>query len=663
MPENIFEKVKNAVNIVEVVERYGIKLDRNDKACCPFHNEKTPSFSVKKSENIFKCFGCGESGDAIDFVSKLKEIESLEAAKLLAEMYCIDSEPYGRIKENIKPCPKKQRQSQKTKAVLKQEIKNYITACNANITQSDYFAGRGLTAETIKRFHLGYDTQKHCVVIPYSSKLDYYQTRSVDGKDFRKPPTDKAGEEPLWGAKALEGSGAVFVVESPICAMSIEQCGGRAVSICGTGIQKLIHTVRDMTLKCVLILSLDNDSPGKTAQQELARSLFEMGKQFIVHNISADKKDPNELHISDADALKANISDAAKAAKQKFSKLKDLFRVSELQKADIPPIKWIVKGLLPEGLSLLAAPSKYGKSWMMMQLCIAVAEGKPFLEKQTVKCDVAYFSLEDSPRRFRDRSNSVTKGEFAPPGYFGMVKALSMATGLFEQLEELMDINPNTGLIIIDTFQKVRGGQMKNESVYGADYREMSAMKTFADKHRISLLLVHHLRKQDDDSDVFNRINGSMAIMGASDTSWVMSRKKRGDTNTILTVTGRDVDDAELIIAFDKPTFSWNLVGNAEEEASRRARAEYEGHPVVKTVKKLVEKNPQGWRGNCSEIKLQIYEQTGTLFDGSADTVGRTISKYLDRLSADGIVHTEERGKRHVFSKKQPTLFSYQSDD
>jgi hypothetical protein len=257
----------------------------------------------------------------------------------------------------------------------------------------------------------------------------------------------------------------------------------------------------------------------------------------------------------------------------------------------------------------------------------------------------------------------MTGDKRAPDGFYGMVSALSMANGLFEQLAEMMETYPGVGLIIIDTFQKVRGGQHKNESVYGADYREMGEMKAFADKHGICLLLVHHLRKQDDDSDVFNRINGSMAIMGASDTTWALSRKKRVDENTTLAVTGRDVKDAEMVLAFDKSTVNWIVLGNAADEAARRAKEEYEDNPVVKTVKTLVEKHPGGWRGNCSEIKLQIYEQTGALFQGSADTVGRTISKYLDRLSADGITHTEERGKRHLFRKRQPTLFSYEKDD
>jgi hypothetical protein len=233
-----------------------------------------------------------------------------------------------------------------------------------------------------------------------------------------------------------------------------------------------------------------------------------------------------------------------------------------------------------------------------------------------------------------------------------------MGNGLFEQLTELLETYPRIGLIIIDTFQKVRQGQTRNESVYGADYREMGEIKAFADKNGICILLVHHLRKQEDDADIFNRINGSMAIMGASDTSWILARKKRGDANTMLSATGRDIEDVELVIAFDKNTVAWNLIGNAEEEAYRLAKAEYESNPVIKTIKSLVAKYPMGWRGTSSDIKVKIYEETGTLYTKSPETIGRAIRQYADRLLADSITHVEERGKRHLFTKKQPTLWS-----
>lgn len=667
MAESIFEKVKAVARIREVVEHFsGLKLDGSNKALCPFHSEDTPSFSVKPEDNIFTCFGkCGISGDAIDFVENIKGISNLEAAQLLAEFYRIDAGTHsvGKRVDKIPVANVKPRRGASEHATA--QIKDYITRCIAAVGRTDYYKRRGLIDDTVRKFHLGFDVEKQAVVIPYSSKLEYYQTRSIEGKEFRKPKTEDAGAEPIYNAAAIaKTKGALFVVESPICALSIMQAGGAAVALCGTGgIHKLVAEVKDKKLTAVFVLSLDNDDAGIKAQQELANALFDAGTKFITYNVAGGHKDPNELLMADPQAFKTNVKEAVERTRREYSKLKNLFSGRDLQAEDIPPTRWIVHDILPEGLAILCAPSKYGKSWMVMQLCLAVTQGKPFLDKKTEVNYCAYFSLEDSKRRFKGRLNKLLNDAPAPLGFFGAIKADTLATGLFEQLTELIETHPKIGLIIIDTFQKVRGGQARNESVYGADYREMGEFKAFADKHQICLLLVHHLRKQDDDGDVFNRINGSMAIMGASDTTWVLARKKRSDENTTLTVTGRDVIEGDLIVAFDKTTSTWHLIGNAADEAARLARAEYEGNAVIKTIKALVEKNPSGWQGNCSEIKVQIYEQTGALYTGSADSVGRTISKYLDRLLADGITHKEGRQKSHVFAKRQPTLFSYRRDN
>lgn len=78
---DIFETVKSQVKIADVVEQFGVKLNSRDKGLCPFHREKTASFSVDRNTNIFTCFGCGETGDVITFVAKIKDIEPYEAAK------------------------------------------------------------------------------------------------------------------------------------------------------------------------------------------------------------------------------------------------------------------------------------------------------------------------------------------------------------------------------------------------------------------------------------------------------------------------------------------------------------------------------------------------------------------------------------------------------
>lgn len=77
-------EIKNRVQLKDVLRDAGINLIKN-MACCPFHNEKTPSFSIKN--NRYKCFSCGEGGDVIDFVSKYYNISPIEAARKLDNDY------------------------------------------------------------------------------------------------------------------------------------------------------------------------------------------------------------------------------------------------------------------------------------------------------------------------------------------------------------------------------------------------------------------------------------------------------------------------------------------------------------------------------------------------------------------------------------------------
>lgn len=89
MNTNIFEEVRNRVNILDVCDRLGIRLNRSYKAICPFpnHREKTPSFSVSKTKNIFCCFGCGKKGDSINLVQEMLNCTPLEAVKQLNQMF------------------------------------------------------------------------------------------------------------------------------------------------------------------------------------------------------------------------------------------------------------------------------------------------------------------------------------------------------------------------------------------------------------------------------------------------------------------------------------------------------------------------------------------------------------------------------------------------
>lgn len=325
----------------------------------------------------------------------------------------------------------------------------------------------------------------------------------------------------------------------------------------------------------------------------------------------------------------------------------------ELQKMQLPPVQFIVNGLLPVGLGLLASPPKYGKSWMVLDMGLSVAAGRPFLGHQTTRGGCLYLALEDSLNRLKDRMNKILLEDVAPIGFDYAVKALDLSNGLLEQLDAYLKEKPETRLIIIDTLQKIRGQTGGKENAYATDYREMSLLKSFADRHSICILLVHHLRKMADDGDPFNRISGTSAMFGAPDVAMVLSREKRDDVQTTFSYEGRDIEGGSTVLEFDKEAFHWKILGDADWLAEERQRLAYQKDPIVLTIKKLLERNPAGWSGTASEL----LDAGKTLMATYLATTPRDLSNKLSALDKplfdyDGIVHTRAKhggagGKHH----------------
>ena len=121
---NLIREVKERADIVKVAEYYGIKLNRAYKCVCPFHKEKTASFSISPQKQIWKCFGCGKGGDVISLVSELLNINALEAAKSINNTLGLglDAEkPSSYLEIN------KYKQKRKTEKTFKEwELKTFI---------------------------------------------------------------------------------------------------------------------------------------------------------------------------------------------------------------------------------------------------------------------------------------------------------------------------------------------------------------------------------------------------------------------------------------------------------------------------------------------------------------------------------------------------------
>lgn len=168
----------DASKIVEVIGQFVSlkKRGANHIGCCPFHNEKTPSFYVSEGKGIFKCFGCGEAGDVVKFLMKHEHYTYPEALRWLAEKYHID------IHEEEMTDEQRERQSERDGLF---HVSEFAQKYFADLLYNDemgravglsYFHSRGLSDETIKRFGLGYCLEEWSNFTDHALKNGYSET-------------------------------------------------------------------------------------------------------------------------------------------------------------------------------------------------------------------------------------------------------------------------------------------------------------------------------------------------------------------------------------------------------------------------------------------------------------------------------------------------------
>ena len=325
-----------------------------------------------------------------------------------------------------------------------------------------------------------------------------------------------------------------------------------------------------------------------------------------------------------------------------YEKLPKTISAEELLSTPLPPVKLIIPDLLPAGLALFAGPSKAGKSWLTLWLCLQVAQGKPMWGREIEPHTVLYLSLEDTFNRLQKRLLQLVGSEEAPERLVMQTECGSIGQGLEEQLTSFLYRHPDTGLIVIDTLQKVRSND-QNNSMYASDYKEISALKALADKYGICILLIHHLRKQTA-SDPFDQISGSTGLMGVADTSWVMQRKRMSQTADIL-LTGRDMDDRTLHLREE------NCIWTLEDEETAEER---EIRAVPDYLWKAAEyiESVGNWQGTASELLA-----AAGIEDAKPNQFTYNMAKYFDKVFEPKNI----RYKTH--RKNKVRLLSFYGDD
>ncbi len=154
IPNETIQQIIEKADIVDVISKY-VSLKRNGSSTvglCPFHNEKTPSFNVSASKQLYHCFGCGAGGTVINFVMQMENLDFVESVKFLGDMYGVrveDSNVY-----DDKNAKRKQRIFEANREAARFFYSNLSKP--EGKPGLDYFISRGLTKETITRFGLGY---------------------------------------------------------------------------------------------------------------------------------------------------------------------------------------------------------------------------------------------------------------------------------------------------------------------------------------------------------------------------------------------------------------------------------------------------------------------------------------------------------------------------
>ena len=348
-PDAFLQEIKFRNDIEEVVSRYVTlkSAGANSVACCPFHSEKTPSFTVSKSKQIFHCFGCDTGGTVINFIMLIENIDFSSAVIKLAEWAKIPvPEDDGEYKEKA---VRQKRIIELNREAALYFHNNLIDTENAESKKAlEYVHNRGIRNPTIKHFGLGYasnswsnltqylsnkgftkEEQRIAFLCSVTKKGDYvdifrgrimfpiidvngnviaFGGRDVTGKDDRKyintsdTPAFKKSKNlyALNFAKNVIGSGSnkkfdyFILCEGNIDVISLHQAGfTNAIATLGTAVTGEQARLMVKYAKRV-VLAYDTDEAGKRAMQRAAELLGEVGIEVKVLSLG-QAKDPDEF--------------------------------------------------------------------------------------------------------------------------------------------------------------------------------------------------------------------------------------------------------------------------------------------------------------------------------------------------------------------------------
>lgn len=285
----------------------------------------------------------------------------------------------------------------------------------------------------------------------------------------------------------------------------------------------------------------------------------------------------------------------------------------ELEEMELPPTKWILDGILPEGFTLLAGRAKSGKSFLALQLAISTALGKdingfgklsdevpieelpfgeiPFVNKPR---DVLYIDLEMDERSVRDRMRTgISKLDVietsrnadggihfkiclveTPGNLYFSFSWPRIGSGFEEHLNDFLDGHPDVALVVVDVFKCVRPKTKGKDgsTLYEKDYDDLTPLQTLAKERGIAILVLHHTRKKMGiDNDPVEMVSGSMGMTAAPDSIYTLER--HSDNTATLHITGRKFESQSIKMELGAGGI-WEVIGKDDGVRMSEARKE-----------------------------------------------------------------------------------------
>lgn len=302
------------------------------------------------------------------------------------------------------------------------------------------------------------------------------------------------------------------------------------------------------------------------------------------------------------------------------------FNAAWLMQQEFPPTKYVVPGIVPEGMTLLVASPKIGKSWMVLGLALDLSNGGEALGCLSIgrARPVLYLALEDGQRRLQNRIRSLNPSSVSARLEF----VTDMAGSLVVETIKTFMVRHATldPVVILDTLGKVMPPAAGNQSAYGHDYAMLSALKSASDAvPGSSLVIVHHTRKHEG-GDFLDAVSGTQGIAGAADTV-IHLKRERHEKRATLQVTSRDVAEGEYAVTMAE-NGAWTLDGGSLEESARAAQTEKSSEGVGDRMAEIIQvvgRFPQGIKPHDVAVLMDLDDKTAQTYLSRAFDSGRIL--------------------------------------